>query len=54
MRPQAPAGFSNCIRTKEMLVGAVGIEQNALAFLRDYKRIAQLKKNIPSFKNKAL
>ena len=26
------------------LVGAVGIEQNALTFLRDYKRAAQLRK----------
>jgi hypothetical protein len=26
------------------MVGAVGIEQNALTFLRDYTRAAQLKK----------
>jgi len=27
-----------------ILVGAVGIEQNALTFLRDYKRAGQLRK----------
>jgi hypothetical protein len=26
MLPQAPSGFSNCKRSNELLVGAVGIE----------------------------